>query len=348
MRPRSSQSLGRIFCKGAAVGPYLPASISLLFSLFVSCSKPGATSPSEVGKLKIVTTVAMVTDIAREIAGDRARVQGLMGEGVDPHLYKATRDDVAKMLAADIIFYSGHMLEGKMTLALKEVGKRKPVYAVAEAIDPSLILRPDGPLGHPDPHVWMDAAAWSQSAQALAKALANREPSNTEFFERNTAALRGKMEELNDYAKKAFATVPKPQRVLITSHDAFQYFGRAYDLEVLGVQGLSTESEAGLKDIQARIDLIVSRGVRAVFVESSVPAKNVQALVEGVRARGHELKIGGSLFSDAMGNSGDYEGTYIGMIDHNVTTVVRALGGEAPERGFQGKLNPQKYGQHDH
>jgi len=314
--------------------------IVLVAALACAAAGCGKTKDKDRGyPYKVVTTVAMVTDIVKRVAGDKAQVDGLMGEGVDPHMYTASRNDVAAMMRADVILYSGLMLEGKMADTLVKMGREgKKVYAVTELIDPKSLLEPPEMAGHHDPHVWMDVKAWSKCVEAAGKSLGEYDPPNADYYKKNAAELIADLDKLDAYARTAMATVPQKSRVLITSHDAFNYFGRAYGLDVRGIQGISTESEAGVKDISKLVDLIVDRDVKAVFVESSVSEKNIRALVEGANARGKQVKVGGTLFSDAMGAPGTYEGTYIGMIDHNVTTVVRALGGDAPERGMQGKL----------
>ncbi|MFG0247297.1 MAG: metal ABC transporter solute-binding protein, Zn/Mn family [Phycisphaeraceae bacterium JB051] len=288
----------------------------------------------------ITTTVGMITDIVRNVAGDKATVQGIIGEGVDPHLYKPTRGDVVKLSEADVVFYSGLMLEGKMGDVLIRVARTgKPVYAVTEAIlDQGDYVMTDE-AQHYDPHVWMDVAGWIRAVQVVNKSLGEFDPQNKGFYQTNTTAYIQELRKLDDYAKQVITSIPDKQRVLVTAHDAFNYMGRAYGLDVRGIQGLSTESEAGLQDIEKLVSFLAGNKIPAVFVETSVADKNVRALVEGARARGHNVKIGGELFSDAMGQTGTYEGTYIGMIDHNVTTIARALGGDAPERGMQGKLN---------
>jgi manganese/zinc/iron transport system substrate-binding protein len=304
----------------------------------VTANKPAA-APAQAKPYAIVTTVGMVTDIVRQVAGGRATVTGLIGEGVDPHLYKPTRSDVAALLAADVVFYSGLMLEGKMADALVKVATSgRKVFAVTELIDPSSLLEPEEMQGHYDPHVWMDVSGWMKGVEAVAKALSDHDPAHAAEYQSNAQRYLKEMAELHEYARKSMATIPKDSRVLITAHDAFNYFGRAYGMEVRGIQGISTESEAGLEDLNRLVDLIVRRDIKAVFVETSVAQKNVKALIEGARSRGKAVRIGGSLFSDAMGPPGTYEGTYIGMIDHNVTTITRALGGEAPARGFKGRL----------
>lgn len=305
----------------------------------VGCARREAPDSAKDGVgLDLVATTGMVADLVREVGGDAVRVTQIMGSGVDPHLYKATRDDVQTILDAQAVFYSGLMLEGKMADTLVKVGRTKPVYAVTELIDESQLLEPDDAPGHPDPHVWMDVGAWSSCVEAVANALAELRPEESEAFAQRAEAYRQRLAELDAYVTRVIDSIPAQSRVLITSHDAFNYFGRAYDLEVLGVQGLSTESEAGLRRVNELVTLLVDRHAPAVFVESSVSPKNIQALVDGAAARGHTVAIGGELFSDAMGPAGSYEGTYVGMLDHNATLIARALGGEAPARGMSGRL----------
>jgi manganese/zinc/iron transport system substrate-binding protein len=303
----------------------------------------GSSAQAETKKLPanytIVTTCGMVTDIVREVAGAKAKVVGLMGEGVDPHLYKPTRDDVAKLLQADVVFYSGLMLEGRMTdTFLKVARKGTPVFAVTELLDEKFLLEPAEFAGHTDPHVWMDVRGWMDAVKVVARSLGEVDTANAAYFQQNAEHYNAELAKLDDYAKKSLGSIPKEKQALITAHDAFNYFGRAYDIEVLGIQGISTESEAGVADINKLVDFLVARKIPAIFVESSVSDRNIKALVEGSKSRGHAVRIGGQLFSDAMGKPGTYEGTYIGMIDHNVTTITRALGGQVPERGLNGKL----------
>jgi len=290
------------------------------------------------GRYKIVCTVGMVADLAREIAGDRATVDSIIGASVDPHLYQASRGDIVKLNEADVVFYNGLLLEGKMEDILQKCGG---VAVTAEIDQAKLIAPPDTP-GHFDPHVWMDVTLWQQAARAIAAYLSKYDAAHAADYQDNLETLLPKLDRLHDYAQECIATIPIDSRVLVTAHDAFEYFGRAYDIEVRGIQGISTESEAGVRDINALVDLLVKRQIRAVFVESSVSEKNVTALVEGAASRKHVLNIGGTLFSDAMGSPGTYEGTYIGMIDHNVTTIARALGGEAPAGGMNGNLTTEK------
>ena len=305
----------------------------------LGCDRPAPTGSGGPRQYpyKVLTTVAMVSDIVRNVAGDKAQVTGLMGEGIDPHLYQPSRDDIVALRNADIVFYNGLMLEGKLQDTLVSTASAgKPVHPVTKLIEPKYLMDFEG--GHYDPHVWMDPNAWGRATQAVADTLSEFDPPNKDFYQANAAAYVAKLQKLDAYAKEAIATIPSKSRVLITAHDAFNYFGRAYGIEVMGIQGISTESEAAVRDIERLVNLIVERDVKAVFVESSVNDKNVRALVEGAQARGKNISVGGQLFSDAMGTAGTYEGTYIGMIDHNVTIIVKALGGKAPEKGMDGKL----------
>ncbi len=317
---------------------------SLALTLCLGCNRPDAPNGGDASPrtypITITATVGMVADIVRQVGGQHVTVTQICGPGVDPHLYKVTRDDAQTLSTADMIFYSGLMLEGKMSDTLVKMARQRPVIAVTESIDESLLLEPDEMQGHYDPHVWMDVSAWSQCVTAVADALAEFDPAHAADYEQRAEAYRKELQALHQYGLEAIATIPADSRVLVTSHDAFNYMGRAYGLNVQGVQGLSTESEAGLQRVNELVDMLVNQNVHAVFIESSVPRKSIDALVEGAQAQGHEVTIGGELYSDAMGPAGSYEGTYIGMLDHNITVVTRALDGEAPERGLNGKLSP--------
>lgn len=298
----------------------------------------GSATYSGAGPIRAVATVGMVADLVREVGGDRVEVVQICGSGVDPHLYKPSRDDVQSLLRADMVFYSGLMLEGKMTDTLSRMSGSKPVVAVTDVLDSATLLEPEGAAGHADPHVWMDVSAWSRCLDEVCDQLAAFDPEHAQEYRERAGSYREELSALHAYGLRVIGSIPESRRLLVTSHDAFHYFGRAYGLEVQGVQGLSTESEAGLQRINELVDLIVERQVSGVFVESSVPRKNIEAIVDGARSRGHEVRIGGELYSDAMGETGTYEGTYLGMLDHNLTMVARVLGGDAPVGGWGGEL----------
>lgn len=295
-------------------------------------------SPS--GKLNIVTTCGMVTDIVKVVAGERANVEGLIGEGVDPHLFTAGRNDVKKLLEADTVFYSGLMLEGRMGDDFARVGRKgKAVFPVTEGIDRAKLREPPEFEGHWDPHVWMDVSLWSECANSIAVELGTQDSSSAQDYSKRASEYRQKLAELDEYIRRVVGSIPENQRYLITAHDAFGYFADRYGIEVKAIQGISTDSQAAISDINSLVDFIVEHKVPAIFVESSVSKKNIEAVIEGCSERGWKLKVGGELFSDAMGAPGTYEGTYIGMMDHNATMIARTLGGEAPEKGWQGKLS---------
>jgi manganese/zinc/iron transport system substrate-binding protein len=284
----------------------------------------------------IVATTGMIADAARRISG--ADVTALMGPGVDPHSYRQTRSDIAALVGADLVLWHGLRLEAQLVDFMADVARRVTVVPVAEAIAKDKLLSWAGYADHHDPHVWMDPILWLDAVAAVEQALHAQAPEHADMLAANAATYRAEITALDGYARDVMANVPQEARVLVTAHDAFSYFGRAYGFEVQGLQGISTESEAGLARIGELVDLLVSRKIKAVFVESSVPDRAMRALVEGAAAQGHMVEIGGELFSDAMGTDGTYEGTYPGMMDHNITVIARALGADAPVRGFSGKL----------
>ncbi|MEM9065371.1 MAG: zinc ABC transporter substrate-binding protein [Planctomycetota bacterium] len=315
--------------------------LAALIALLPGCDRPTPedTNAASSERPQVLCTIGMVTDIARAVAGDRADVSGLLRAGIDPHLYSPTRDDIAALLAADIIFYNGLVLEGKMTDAfVRAATSGRKVHAVTELVPAEALLEPDGPEGYPDPHLWMDPTAWKLAVDVIRDALTEFDPEGADIYESNASAYQSELDALHEYTIASFNTIPTDARILITAHDAFNYLGNRYDFEVMGIQGLSTESEAGLQQIESLVGILADRSIPAVFAESTVNDRGVRALISGAAARGHEVSIGGELFSDAMGPEGTYEGTYLGMIDHNVTTITRALGGQAPERGRLGRL----------
>jgi manganese/zinc/iron transport system substrate-binding protein len=286
----------------------------------------------------VVATTGMIADAARAVGGDLVDVQALMGPGVDPHAYRQTRTDILAMTRADVVLWHGLYLEAQMEEFLGDLAARQPVVAVGEAVPVELRIAHGEYEGRFDPHVWMDPDLWTYVVGGVTEALVEVHPEGEAAFRANAAAHLADLERLSAYSDEVLGAVPESQRVLVTAHDAFNYFGQAYGFEVVGIQGISTESEAGLNRIGELVDMLVDRQVNAVFVETSVSDRNIRALIEGAAANGHTVTIGGELYSDAMGEPGTYEGTYIGMIDHNATTISTALGGTAPERGMDGRL----------
>ena len=285
--------------------------------------------------IRATVTVGMVADLVREIGGEHLEVTQLLGSTSDPHLYKPTRDDVNSLMKADIVFFNGLYLEGKMAETLQRLTEKKRSVAVAERLSAERLGNTTSGHEHPDPHVWMDVSLWSEVAQAIGDELSEYDPAHKEDYIMRTQGLRNKLDALHQYGVEQIAGIPKDQRLLVTSHDAFRYFGRAYGIEVEAIQGISTESEAGLQRMNELVDMLVDRKVKAVFVESSVPKESIESLLLGAQNRGHKVTIAAELYSDAMGDSDKDEGTYIGMMDHNLSSIARALGSETvPEGGF--------------
>ena len=287
-----------------------------LFSLLALLSTPA------VAQLQVTTTTGMIADLVENIGQDKVKVQSLMGVGVDPHLYKATQGDMRKLSRADIIFYNGLHLEGKMQDIFDKLARKKTVVAVTESLSHSDLIQYDALH---DPHVWFDIALWQQVADKVAEVLAKKDAKNAAFYQRNLGAYQQQLASLNQWSKAQINQIPKNNRVLITAHDAFGYFGKAYGFEVMGLQGISTAGEFGLQDIKQLKDVIVQRDIKAVFVESSVSPKFIESLVKGVQAEGKTLKVGGELYSDAMGPTGSGADDYIGMVQHNIRTIRDGL-----------------------
>lgn len=302
--------------------------------LLVSCSPSGegAASASKAqpqGPIRIVATTGMLADAARAIGGEQASVQALMGPGVDPHYYKASQGDIARLRNADLVVHNGLHLEGRMQDVLEALGRSKPVFALSDGL-PEARLRLVGDAAGSkvyDPHVWFDVQLWSTGIRHLADVFGQAFPEYNETFQNNATAYLGELERLDQNLRKTYATVPEANRVLVTSHDAFSYFGQAYGFDVRGLQGVSTVSEVSLRDLANLVDTLVTRQIPAVFVESSVSPRTIQSLVEGCRQKGWEIAIGGELFSDAMGDADTPEGRYTGMLEHNARLIVEGLGG---------------------
>lgn len=302
--------------------------IVLFLMVFVTgCNTTNADNADIAERqVNVVTTTGMIADVVRNVGGERVQVIQLMGAGVDPHLYKASEGDVQRLQSADVIFYNGLHLEARMGEILEQLnGLGKPTVAVGDAIPTDQLISPPEFQGFHDPHVWMDAKMWRYTVDAIRDGLIAVDPTHAATYEANATAYRAEMDELEAYAEEQFSQLTDQQRVLVTAHDAFNYFAIGYDFRVFAPQGISTETEAGVEDIRATIDYMVENNVPAIFVESTISPDIVEAVVEGAQARGHEVTIGGELFTDAMGADGTPEGTYLGMIRHNVDTIVAAL-----------------------
>ena len=298
--------------------------LALLTLLSAACAG-AASGDTADGRLTIVTTTGQIGDSARIVGGDHVRVLSLMGPGTDPHLYVAGISDVDKLRSADIVFYNGLFLEAQMEGVLEQLAKRQTVVPVSAGIDRAKLLPSAAFANEFDPHIWFDVRLWMQTVEQVRDTLMATDPANAADYAANAAAYLAELTDLDAYVAAQAARVPEAQRVLITAHDAFNYFGRAYGFEVLGLQGISTASEAGTADVQRLADFIATARIPAVFIESSVPVRNVEAVQAAVRNRGFDVRIGGQLFSDAMGDTDTPEGTYVGMVRYNIDTIVGAL-----------------------
>jgi len=304
------------------------STIAALSALLTGAAWAQAPAP-----LNVVATTAMVADTVRDVGGACVDVVHLMGPGIDPHLYRASAGDVDLLGRAELIVHNGFGLEGQLGAVLDRLGSRVPTLALAEAAGAGaagagLLEGEDTYAGRPDPHLWLDAALWSHAAPAAAERIAELRPACGDAVRARADAVAERLRALHAWATASVASVPEARRTLVTSHDAFRYFGRAYGLAVQGVEGISTESEASIADIRATADLVVDTGVPAIFVETTISPRTIEAVLAAARDRGAEVAIGGSLYGDAMGDEGTPEGTLIGMLRHNVVTIVTALGGE--------------------
>lgn len=301
---------------------------STLAILLIGCNTAASTSDAEGetgtdSKIQITATTGQVADAAKNVGGDHVNVETIMGPGTDPHVYRASQGDIAKLENADIIFYNGLNLEGNLSDVFVSMANKKPVVPVADRIPEDQLLEEEE--GIYDPHVWFDLELWQEAVTAVEESLAELDPDNSDSYRENAEAYMSEIQKLHEYAQERINEIPEESRMLVTAHDAFGYFGEAYGLEVRGLQGISTDAEYSVNDVNRIVDLVTENNIKAVFIESSVSERAIQAVVEGAAAQGHELEIGGELFSDAMGEEGTEEGTYIGMVKHNVDTIVDAL-----------------------
>ena len=298
--------------------------------LLAACSSDETTTnenegiDSEDGKIYIVTTIAQIGEPLSVIGGERVNVESLMGPSIDPHVYNATQSDIDKIHDAELIFYNGLNLEVNMIEIFEKLSESKPAVSIGEAIsEDDLLTDEDGAL---DPHIWFDIDLWKQALDRAVEELKEYSPDDADYFEENKQQYFSELEALKEEAEK-LKEIPEEQRYLVTAHDAFGYFGRMHDIEVVGLQGLSTEDEIGVSDINETIDLIEQYQVPAIFVESTINPNSIEAVLEGAKEKGLEVEIGGELYSDAMGEHGTEEGTYIGMYRYNVDTIYEALTG---------------------
>ena len=295
--------------------------ICLCVLLLFACKSP--TKPS--GKLKVVVTTTMLTDLVKNVGGDLIELQGLMGAGVDPHLYKASEGDVSKLFNSDIIFYNGLHLEGKLVAIFEKMDTQKTTVALGEFLAKDGLIGSDYFASNYDPHVWFNIQYFKEFSDKVTSVLSEKDPKNAASFTANNLAFHQELDLLHTAVVNTIATLAPEKRILVTAHDAFNYFGKAYGFKVVGLQGLSTATEAGVQDVQKLSDYIIANKVKAIFIESSVPRRTIEALEAAVLSKGHQISIGGSLYSDALGDAGSVEGTYVGMFLYNVKTIVNAL-----------------------
>lgn len=301
-----------------------PFLVLALLAVAAGCARGPEERPDAT--LRVVATTGMIAEAAARIAGDRAQVTGLMGPGVDPHLFKASEGDVSLMAEADLVLYNGLHLEGKMVDLFERMAARGDrTVAVSDAIPEDSLLRSAQFSGSHDPHVWFDPALWSRAVRRVADALAEADPAHADTYAVRRDAYLAEIDSAAGYVRRRLELVPTGRRIIVTSHDAFGYFGRAYGFDVRGLQGLSTAAEAGTADVQQLAEFVAARRLPAVFVETSVSSRGMEAVLAAVRSRGHEIRLGGTLYGDALGSPGSPAGTYPGMLRANADTIVEAL-----------------------
>ncbi|MGE0266893.1 MAG: metal ABC transporter solute-binding protein, Zn/Mn family [Candidatus Omnitrophota bacterium] len=297
----------------------------VLFTGFTGFAWISFGEEKKTEKLTVVSTIGQINDIVHNIGAEDVYAIGLMGPGVDPHLYKATESDVGKLTEADVIFFNGLFLEAKMEHIFEKLERQKLVVGVADHFPKERLLESEAFKNHYDPHVWFDVTLWKMAAEQVRDTLMKADPRNSEKYKKRAEQYLKDLEQLDQYVFNKASELPEGGRILVTAHDAFRYFGKRYGFEVVGLQGVSTESQAGAADVIRLAKFIADKRIRSIFVESSVPVRNIQAVVEAVKSNGWDVRIGGELFSDAMGDQGTFEGTYIGMVTHNINTIVESL-----------------------
>lgn len=323
MDPPSRASARRIL----GLGVLACIAVALLVAGCAQPSSQGASRDFSERKMRVVATTNIIGDVVRQVAGDRVELTTLMGPGVDPHLYKASEGDVQRMAEADLLLYNGLHLEGKMTEVFAEMDRRRvETSALAEEAVPESLRVPSAEYAsNYDPHVWFDVELWSRVTRHVAGVLARMDTARADAYRANADAYVQRLDRLDRYVTEQSQRVPEQRRVLVTSHDAFSYFGEAYDIEVRGLQGISTTSEAGAGDVQRLAQFIVDRQIPSMFVETSVSPRGIEAVQQAVRAKGFDVRIGGTLYGDALGDRGTPEGTYVGALRHNIDTITSGL-----------------------
>ena len=299
--------------------------ISILVFGITGCKRRVSPTPGQTQTVKVLATTGMIADLAKQLAGSQVSVGSLMPVGVDPHLYKASESDVRKLQDADLILYNGLKLEGKMGDILAKLARRRSVVAVADVVPKEKLRAPPEFAGAYDPHIWFDVSLWVRAIEPISKALVSLTPKDASEIRRRAKRLSAALTDLDRWVTREIQRIPPGQRTLVTAHDAFGYFGRRYGMDVVGLQGISTVTQAGIGDVTRVVDLIVKRRIGAIFVESSVPKRTIEAVVQACKAKGHDVSVGGQLYSDSMGRVGTPAGTYDGMVRHNVRTIVAAL-----------------------
>lgn len=299
----------------------------ILLFVLIGIANTSCNNPLEdQGKTpSIVCTTGMIGDMVQNLVGDSLKVISLMGPGVDPHLYKATQGDISHLSSASVIVYNGLHLEGKMNSIFEKLSKSKTIIAVSDGLSKNDLINSSDFEGAQDPHIWFDVSLWSKAMITVSEKLQKAFPNLESYIQEQEVIYAKQLQSLHEYCKKQSALIPENQRIMITAHDAFKYFGKAYHLEVRGLQGISTTAEFGLQDISNLVQYVTNKKIKAIFVETSVPQKSIEAVIEGCEKRGHNVVLGGELFSDAMASPNEPEGKYIGMVKHNINTIVKAL-----------------------
>lgn len=293
--------------------------------LFSGCEVAEKPKGFHLADVKIVCTTGMIRDCIQEIVGDSTEVIGLMGPGTDPHLYNPTQADMTALSEADIIIYNGLHLEGKMIDVLNNMKRRKYVFAVADGISKDRLINQTDIEDAYDPHLWFDVALWNDGIKSVADSVIELFPRSRDMLGRNLVVFNNELQLLDGRVKDVMSAIPEERRVMVTAHDAFSYFGKAYGIEVRGLQGISTTAGVAIKDVKELVTFLTERQVHTIFIESSVPPQALESVIEGCAAKGHTIEVGGMLYSDAMGPEGTAEGTYTGMIEHNLGLLQKAF-----------------------